>query len=134
MQIFKLTPTPRSDFRLEINEIRKRVKLEKFGYRHNKIVYGFCDELPDMSELQSLGLTIEEVTFDEKHLRLMQDMIERKRTKSKIEHLKNDDKASSKKILHEQGIAQKKLADLNNNIQTAKEALDIQGTLKVLKF
>ena len=62
MQTFKLTPKPQSDYRLEVKEIKKKCKIERHGYRHNKIVYGFSDKLPDMTELQSLGLNIEEIT------------------------------------------------------------------------
>ena len=68
MQTFKLTPKPRSDYRLEVNEIKKMCKLEKHGYRHNKIIYGFCDELPEIAELQSLGLDIEQIAFDKAQL------------------------------------------------------------------
>ena len=64
MHTFKLTPKPHSDFRLEISEIQKRCTLEKHGYRHNKVVYGFCAKLPDLTELRSLGLDIEEIPFN----------------------------------------------------------------------
>ena len=134
MQIFKLTPKPQSDYRLEVNEIKKKCKLEKYGYRHNKIVYGFCEYLPDITELQSLGLNIEEMTFDEAQLKLANDLVERGRAKSKIEHLEHDQADNGATNVQEVAVAQQKLTDLNNNIQAAKEALSITGTLKTLKF
>jgi len=134
MQTFKLTPKPQSDYRLEVNEIKKKWKLEKHGYRHNKIVYGFCDELPDIAELQSLGLNIEEITFDKAQLNLTNDLVERGRAKSKIDHLKREQIENGAKNEQEEAIAQQKLTDLNNNIQAAKETLSITGTLKTLKF
>ena len=134
MQTFKLTPKPRSDYRLEINEIKKKCKIEKHGYRHNKIVYGFCEELPDITELQDLGLNIEEIGFDEVQLKLKNDLVERGRTKSKIDHLKSEQSENGTKNEQEEALVQKKLADLNDSIQTAKEALGITGTLIVVKF
>lgn len=134
MQIFKLTPRPQSDYRLEVNELKKKCTVEKHGYRHNKIVYGFCDKLPDITELQSLGLTIEEIAFDKTQLSLTNDLVERGRAKSKIDHLKFEQTENGTQNEPEQAAAQKKLEDLNNNIQAAKEALGIAGTLIVLKF
>ena len=134
MQTFKLTPKPQSDYRLEVNEIKKKCKLEKHGYRHNKIVYGFCDELPDITELQSLGLNIEEITFDKAQLNLTNDLVERGRAKSKIDHLKYEQVENGMKNEQEEAVAQQRLTDLNNNIQAAKEALGITGILKILKF
>ncbi len=134
MQTFKLTPKPQSDYRLEVKEIKKKCKIEKHGYRHNKTVYGFSDELPDLTELQSLGLIIEEITFDEAQLSLTNDLVERGRAKSKIDHLKYQQTENGAKNEQEEAGAQKKLADLNNNIQAAKEALGITGILKILKF
>ncbi|MBL4907380.1 MAG: hypothetical protein JKX94_08010 [Sneathiella sp.] len=134
MQIFKLTPRPQTDYRLDVNEIKKKCKIEKHGYRHNKIVYGFCDELPDITELQSLGLIIEEIAFDKVQLRLISDLVERGRAKSKIDHLKFERTENGTKNEQEEAVAQKKLADLNDNIQAAKETLGITGTLITLKF
>lgn len=134
MQIFKLTPRPQSDYRLEVNVIKKKCTVEKNGYRHDKTIFGFCDELPDIAELQSLGLIIEEVPFDKAQLNLMNDLVERGRTKSKIDHLKHEQAENGAKNEQEEAAAQKKLADLSNNIQATKEALGITGTLKVLKF
>jgi len=134
MQTFKLTPKPQSDYRLEVKEIKEKCKLEKHGYRHNKIVYGFCDELPDTAELQSLGLNIEKIPFDKAQLNLANDLVERGRAKSKIEHLKVKEADSGAKNEQEEAVAQKRLANLNDNIQAAKEALGITGTLKLLKF
>ena len=134
MQTFKLTPKPQSDYRLEVNEVKKKCKIEKHGYRHNKIVYGFCDELPDITELQSLGLNIEEITFDEAQLNLANDLVERGRAKSKIDHLKHEQVENGAKNEQEEAVAQQKLTDLNNNIQAVKAALGITGTLKRLKF
>lgn len=134
MQIFKLTPKPRSDYRLEVKEIKKRCTLEKHGYRHNKIVYGFCEDLPDLAELQSLGLNIEEIAFDKAQLNLMNGLVGRGRAKSKIDHLKHDRAENGADNAPEQAVAEQKLADLNNSIQAAKEALGITGILKVLKF
>ena len=65
MQTFKLPHPHHIDYRIGVKEIRKKCKLEAYGYRHNKIVYGFSDKLPDIAELQSLGLNIEEIAFDE---------------------------------------------------------------------
>ena len=134
MHTFKLTPKPQSDYRLEVIEIKKKHKLEKHGYRHNKIVYGFTDELPNITELQSLGLNIEEITFDEAQLSLTNSLVERGRAKSKIDHLKYDREENGAENEQEEAAQQQKLTDLNNNIQTAKEALSITGTLKILKF
>jgi hypothetical protein len=134
MQTFKLTPKPQSDYRLEVTELKKKCKLEKHGYRHNKIIYGFCEKLPDETELQSLGLNIEKIPFNKAQLSLTKDLVERGRAKSKIEHLKVKQEEKGAKNEQEEAIAQKKLADLNNNIQTAKEALGITGILKILKF
>jgi hypothetical protein len=134
MQTFKLTPKPQSDYRLEVAELRKICKLEKHGYRHNKIIYGFCDKLPDASELEPLGMYIEEIAFDKAQLSLTNDLLERGRAKSKLEHLKSKQAESGAKYEKEEAAAQKRLADLNNNIQAAKEILDITGILKILKF
>ena len=134
MHTFKLTPKPQSDFRLEIREIQKRCTLAKYGYRHNKVVYGFCDKLPDLSELQSLGLNIEEIPFEDAHLTLAQNMVERGRAKSKLEHLQHDHLENGAQNEPEQAVAQQKLTDLNNTIQATKEALGITGTLRTLKF
>ena len=134
MKTFKLTPKPQSDYRLEVNEIKKKCKLEKHGYRHNKIVYGFCNKLPDITELQSLGLNIEEITFEKAQLNLTNDLVERGRAKSKIDHLKHAQVENGAKNEQEEAAAQQKLTDLNNNIQAAKEVLGITGTLKTLKF
>jgi hypothetical protein len=134
MQTFKLTPRPQSDYRLEVDDIKKKCKLEKHGYRHNKIVYGFCDKLPDITELQSLGLNIEEITFDEIQLDLTNDLAERGRAQSKIEHLKYEQLEDGVQNEKEEAAAQQKLTDLNNNIQLAKETLGIIGILKTLKF
>lgn len=134
MQAFKLTPKPQSDFRLEISEIEERCRLAKYGYRHNKLVYGFCDELPDIAELQSLGLNIEEIAFDESQLNLANNLIERGRAKSKVEHLQFDQVENGAKNEQQVAAAEQKLMDLNNTIQAAKEALGITGTLRTLKF
>jgi hypothetical protein len=134
MQTFKLTPQPNGDFRLEISEIQKRCRLEKVGYRHDKTVYGFCDKLPDLAELQALGLTIEEIAFDKAQFNLANNLIERGRAKSKLEHLLHDQVVNEAKNEREQAVAQQKLTDLNNTIQAAKEALGITGTLRTLKF
>jgi len=134
MQTFKLTPKPQSDYRLEVNEIREKCQLEKHGYRHNKIVYGFCDELPNIAILQSLGLNIEEIAFDEAQLTLTNSLVERGRTKSKIEHLQYERKENGAENPQEEAEAQKKLTDLNDKIQATKEALGITGTLKLLKL
>lgn len=134
MQSFKLTPKPLSDYRLEVAEIKKQCKLEKYGYRHNKIVYGFCDQLPDLTELQSLGIKIEEIAVDEAQLNLVNNLVERGRAKSKVEHLQREQVEDGAKNEKEEAATQQKLTDLNNTIQSAKEALGITGTLKTLKF
>jgi hypothetical protein len=134
MQTFKLTPKPQSDFRLEISEIRKTCTLEKAGYRHNKIVYGFCDELLDIAGLQALGLNIEVIPFDDAQLTLANNLIERGRAKSKLAHLQHDQVENGAKNEKAVAAAEQKLTDLNNTIQAAKEALGITGTLRTLKF
>lgn len=134
MQTFKLTPKPQSDYRLEVSEIRKKCELEKHGYRHNKIVYGFCDELPNITELQSLGLNIEEIDFDKEQLSLTNNLVERGRAKSKIDHLKYEREENGAENEQEEAVAQQRLTDLNNNIQAAKEALSITGILKLVRF
>ena len=134
MQIFKLTPKPQSDYRIEVKELKTKCKLEKHGYRHNKIIYGFCDKLPEDTELEALGLNIEKIVFDKAQLSLTNDLVERGRAKSKVEHLKVKQVESGAKNEQEIVIAEKRLADLNDNIQAAKEALGITGILKILKF
>lgn len=134
MHTFKLTPKPQSDFRLEVSEIEKKCRLEKYGYRHNKIVYGFCHEQPDIAELQALGMNIEEIPFDEAQLNLANNLIERGRAKSKVEHLQYDHVENGAKNEKDIAAAEKKLTDLNDTIQTTKEALGISGTLRTLKF
>lgn len=134
MQAFKLTPKPQSDFRMEVAKIKKGCKLEKNGYRHNKIVYGFCDELPDISALQSQGLNIAEIPFDESQLNLANNLVERGRAKSKVDHLQYAQVESGAQNQQEVAVAQQKLTDLNNTIQAAKEALGITGTLRTLKL
>ena len=134
MQTFKLTPKPQSDYRLEVNELKKICKLEKHRYRHNKIIYGFCDKLPEITELQSPGLKIEKIAFDKVQLSLTNDLVERGRAKSKIDRLKYEHEENGAENEQEEAIAQKRLVDLNNNIQAAKEALGIAGTVKLLKF
>jgi len=134
MQTFKLTPKPQSDYRLEVNTIKKTCSLEKHGYRHNKIVYGFSGELPDITELQSLDLNIEEIPFEEAQLSLTNYLVERGRAKSKIDHLQNEREETGAANEPEEAVVQQKLEDLNSNIQAAKEALGIVGTVKILKF
>lgn len=134
MQSFKLIPKPHSDFRLEINEIQKNCKLEPYGYRHDKTVYGFCDTLPDIAALQSLGLNIELIAFDEAHLNLAKNLIERGRAKSKLAHLQHDHLENGADNAEEQAAQQQKLTDINNMIQASKDALGITGTLRTLKF
>ncbi|MBL4692700.1 MAG: hypothetical protein JKY92_05160 [Magnetovibrio sp.] len=134
MQTFKLTPKPRTDYRLEVIELKKRCTLEKHGYRHNKIVYGFCEQLPDLAELQSLGLNIEEITFYKAQTDLTDALIQRIRTKSKIDHIICEREEDGAENQQDEAVAQQKLTDLNNTIQAAKESLGITGTLKILKF
>ena len=134
MQTLKLTPKPQSDYNLEIEEIKKKCKLERHGYRHNKIVYCFCDEWPGITELQSLGLNIEEITFDKIQLKLTSDLVERGRAKSKVKHLKYEQVENGARNEQEEAAAQQNLTDLNDNIQAAKETLGITGILKTLKF
>lgn len=134
MQTFKLTPQPQSDYRHEVKEIKKKCKIEKQGYRYNKIVYGFSDELPDMAELKSLGLNIEEIPFDEAQLNLTDYLVERGRIKSNIDRLRNAREEKGTDNVEEEAGAQQKLTDLNNNIQSIKEALGMTGLLKTLKF
>jgi len=134
MQTFKLTPKPQSDYRIEVKEIKKKCRIEKQGYRHNKIVYGFCDFLPDMLELQSLGLNIEEIPFDEAQLNLTDYLVERGQIKSKIDSLLITLEEKGTQNATEDAKAQQKLIELNNNIQSAKEILGITGILKIVQF
>ena len=134
MQTFKLPHPHHIDYRIGVKEIRKKCKLEAYGYRHNKIVYGFSDKLPDIAELQSLGLNIEEITFDEEQLNLTNYLVERGRAKSKIDHLQIQREENGAANEQEEAVVQQKLMDLNSNIQTTKETLGIIGTLKKLKF
>ena len=134
MQTFKLTPKPQSDYRLEVQQIKTLCKLEKHGYRHNKIIYGFSSTLPEITELQSLGLTIEEIPCNKAQLSLTNDLVDRGRAKSKVDHLKYAEVESGVKNEPEVAAAQRKLADLNNSIQAAKETLGITGTVKILKL
>ena len=90
--------------------------------------------MPDLAELQSLGLDIEEIPFDKAQLKLANNLIERGRAKSKVEHLQSDQEANGAKNERDMTVAQQKLTDLNNTIQAAKEALGISGTLRTLKF
>ena len=90
--------------------------------------------MPDITELQSLGLNIEEITFDEMLLDLTNDLAERGRAKSKVERLKIEQIKNCVQNEQEEAIAQQKLMDLNDNIQVAKKAMGITGILKLLKF
>lgn len=134
MKTFKLTPKPQSDYRLEVKEIKKKCTIDKHGYRHNKIVYGFSNELANIGELQSLGLNIEEVPFDMAQLDLTNSLVERRRTKSKIDHLQYDREENGAKNTDEETAAQQKLQGLNDKIQESKATLGIDGTVKILKF
>lgn len=134
MHSFKLTPTPRSDYRLEIKEIQKKCKIEKHGYRHNKIIYGFCHVLPDLSALQARGVYIEEIAFKQVRLELTEYLVERSRAKSKVAYLKDDREEHGTVNESEEALVQQNLTYLNDKIQTAKEVLGITGTVKLLKF
>jgi len=134
MQTFKLTPKPQSDYRLEVKEIKFRCKLEKHGYRHNKIVYGFSEKLTDVTKLQALDFNIEEIPFDEAQLTLANALAERTRAKSKIDHLLHDQEFNGAKNESDVEAAKEKLSALNDKIQVAKSALAIEGTVKLLKF
>ena len=90
--------------------------------------------MPDLTELQSLGLNIEEVPYDETRLTLINDLVNRGRTKSKLDHLQFDREKKGAENKQDEAAAQQKLTDLNNNIQAIKEALGITGTLKTLKL
>ena len=134
MQTFKLTPKPQNDYRSEVKKIKKKYKIEKYGYRHNKIVYGFCDEFLGMIELQSLGLNIEEIPFDEAQLNLIDSLLERGRIKLKIERLLFKSEKKDAENGEKAADAQQNLTDLNNNIQSIKEIQGITGILKLLNF
>ena len=90
--------------------------------------------MPDIAALQSRGLNIEEIPFDEAQLKLAYNLIERGRAKSKVEHLEFDQVENGAKNEQDVARAQQKLLDLNNTIQATKEALGITGTLRTLKF
>ncbi len=134
MQSFKLTPKPKNDYRLEVREIKKLCKLEKHGFRHNKIVYGFSNELGDISKLQAAGLNIEEIPFENDQMSLTSALAARGRVKSKIDHLQFDREENGANNTDEEKAAQEKLQVLNNTVQEAKTALGIDGTVKILKF
>jgi len=134
MQTFKLTPKPQSDYRLEVREIKQKCKLQKHGYRHNKIVYGFSDKLVGIENLQALGLNIEEIAFDEAQLALTTALVERGRAKSKIDHLLYDRDENGADNADDINKANQKLNELNNKIQATKSVLGIEGTVKILKF
>ncbi len=134
MQTFKLTPKPQSDYRLEIKELKNRSKLEKAGYRHNKIVYGFSQKLNGIEALKGEGLNIEEIAFDDAQLNLATALVERTRAKSKMDHLQHDREFNGRDTAEDEASVQQKLTELNNQIQDTKTALGIEGTVKLLKF
>ena len=140
MQTFKLTPKPQSDYRLEVNELKKQCKLEKHGYRHNKIIYGFCDKVPEIAELQSLGLNVEKIPFEKAQLSLTNDLVERGRAKSKIDHLavKQAEKYVGKEdfILHggDVTILSKHKHPILRLIETAKKNPDAKVILLCKKI
>jgi hypothetical protein len=67
-------------------------------------------------------------------LTLTNYLVERGRTKSKIDHLQYEREEDGTTNAQEEAAAQEKLADLNNNIQEIKKTLGITGTLKTLKL
>lgn len=134
MQAFKLTPKPESDYRLEIKELKYRCKLENNGFRHDKVVYGFSAKLTDLAKLQDLGMDIAEITFVEEQLELAKSLAERNRAKSKIDHLRHAQEFNQVENAEELAAAQDKLQALNDKVQSLKETLGIQGTLKHLKL
>lgn len=134
MQTFKLTPKPQSDYRLEIKELKYRCKVEALGYRLDKTVYGFSEKLPNLEKMRNAGFTIEEVPFAQDQHDLVKALEERRRTKSKIDHLLHAQKFDGADNEHDVNMANMKLNELNNRIQEAKTALEITGTVKLLKF
>lgn len=120
MEPFKFTPKPQSDYRIEVSEIKKRSGLEEHGYRHNKVIYGFCDGFLDIIGLTSLGLNIKELPFDEAQLNLANDLAERGRTKSKIDHLHFKHTENGAGNEEAEDIAQQKFRDSNRKIRPAK--------------
>ncbi|MEG3619511.1 hypothetical protein V5T82_13680 [Magnetovibrio sp. PR-2] len=117
-----------------MNIIQTKCKLEKHGYRHNRIVYGFSVDALDITELQSLGLNVEEIAFDEEQRNLVRYLIERGRALSKIDHLRHDREQGGADNAQEEADVQQKLTDLSSKVQAAKETLGIVGTIKLLKF
>ena len=74
------------------------------------------------------------IPFDARQLELAQNLIERGRAKSKIEHLQRDLAENGANNEAAIAAAQQRLTDLNDTIQAAKDALGIAGTLRTLKF
>ncbi|NVK19464.1 MAG: hypothetical protein HWE30_12265 [Methylocystaceae bacterium] len=134
MQTFKLTPKPESDYRLEIKELKYRCKLENNGFRHDKLVYGFSPKLTDVTKLQALRMDIVEIPFLDEQLDLAKSLAERNRTKSKIDHLRHAQEFEQVQNEEELAAAQSKLQALNDKVQSLKETLGIQGTIKHLKL
>ncbi|MDV7338186.1 hypothetical protein RYZ26_01170 [Terasakiella sp. A23] len=134
MQTFKLTPKPQSDYRLELKELKLRSKLEKDGFRHDKVVYGFTQKLNGVDALAEAGMNIEEIPFVEAQQELTQALVQRTRAKSKLDHLQHDREFNGRDTAGEEEKVQQKITDLNNQIQESKTALGIEGTVKHLKF
>lgn len=87
-----------------------------------------------LAQLQSRGVNIEAISFDKARLSLAYNLVERGRAKSKLDHLQHDQLENGAKNEQEVAAQQQKLTDLNDTIQSAKEALGISGTLITLKF
>lgn len=134
MKTFKLTPKANSDYRAEVRQIKQICKVEKNGYRYNKIVYGFSKSLADIEEIVKLGITIEEIPFDVEQFTLTTALEDRARIKSIFDRLKRDREDDNAPASPQEVHTEKQLKDLNDKIQRSKEHLEINGTVKKIKF
>jgi len=134
VKTFKLTPKPNSDYRAEVKEIKQICKVEKFGYRYNKIVYGFSKNLADIDEIKALGINIEEITYDVEQFHLTTYLEERGRLKSSLDRLSGEREENGSEKSEKESLTERQLKNLNDKIQQSKDDLEITGTVKKIKF
>ena len=79
-------------------------------------------------------MNVEEIPFYEAQLNIINYLLERGRIKLKIARLQFENEKKDATNIEAEAEAQHKLVDLNNNIQSTKEALGITGILKILRF
>jgi hypothetical protein len=134
VKTFKLTPKQNSDYRVEVKEIKQTFKIEKFGYRIDKAIYGFAKKLTDIEVLQASGFTIEEIPYEVDQYNLTTALEERSRVKSSLDRLRiaREEKGTAKPI--KEADTERQLKNLNDEIQRAKEALSITAIVKFIKF